>query len=500
MAKLTPQERWELSALRHAETRELIKSSIRQRWALPDWDITFPWWREPSIVRILIYAEGRVSFENGLFRGMAYVTTLLKSRAYFYVDFEIATAHRNSDCVGASIQGKRKLTELDILNKFDEIWFFGEGDQLSLTVPELDLLKTFMSAPKYGGVLVTGDHLDRGKSISGGILRAGKMRKYPSPDVVEPCWNNSLEEGSDPNCIFDFNDQSDDLPQTIELQLFPSLPLPGFKQDSRPHPVLCGPDGPIDVLPDHQHEGQAAAPAVTPDDREEWPMAGVYQEPPVVIAKGKGKEPNSVGRQFDIMSAYDGHNVDVGRIVADASWHHWFDANITGIPGSPIYKGFKATPEGEKALKKIDAFFLNCGAWLAPPARQREMRHAAWWSILWTDQIAELSPDLPFSHLGAQALSALRLYASAAAASDWVVGAVPLRDLLSENKLGQISETLNIPLEQYFAGGILRSLMTTVGPFNPEKEFPYEAPSDIDIESLMNRGIEDALSRLKYSE
>lgn len=501
MSRLTPQQRWKLFALKNAQTDELIKEAIRQRWSLPNWDISFPWWREPSRVRILMYAEGRITFKDGPFRGMRYVTTLLRSRPYFFVDFEITTAHRTSPNAGACIPGRRQLDdpELEILKRFDQIWFFGFSERSSLTVAERDLLNTFMCAPYYGGVLVTGDHRDRGKSIAGNIPRARKMRSYPSPDALERVWNNSLVEGTDPNCVFDPNDQSDDVPQIMRLELFPTPSLPRSKPLYRPHPVLCSQQGPIDVLPDHQHEGEAVAPTITSGDKE-WPEKNGHQERPVIIARGKTKEPNSGDREFGVLSAYDGHNVGVGRIVADSSWHHWFDANITGIEESDFYHGFGASPEGRKALKKIDAFFLNCGAWLAPPTKQNEMRHAAWWSILWTGEITELSPDLPLRQLGKQAVSALKLYASDCAASDWIFGIPTVKQWLSKTDFGQTSKhltELNVSLEQYLAGGILKSLLTEIGPFNDEIEFPFEAPADGVLESLIERGIDEALSSIK---
>jgi hypothetical protein len=495
MSRLTTQQRWKLWALENAKTDELIKSSIRSRWTLPNWDITFPWWREPATVRILFYADGRITFENGLFRGMSYVKTLLQSRPYFYVDFEITTAHRNGGRTGASIPGPIKLDDpkLDILNKFDEIWFFGFSENPRLTEGELGLLDTFMKSPYFGGVLVTGDHANRGKGIAGNIPRAGKMRRYPAPRAQRPIWNNSLVEGSDPNRTFDPQDQSDDVPQIIDYKLFPVMSLPGFKPVYRPHPVLCGPSGPIDVLPDHQHEGEAIAPA---DSDDEWPTKEGYREYPLVIAEARTKEPGSGNREFGILSAYNGHNVDVGRIVADASWHHWLNVNLTGIPGSEFYRGFDASPDGRKALKKIDSFFLNCGAWLAPPALQREMRISAWWSILWTDQIAELSPDDSLMDLGEQALAALSAYASVCAASDWVFGSVSSTDQLGKSKLVQVSESfseLNISLEQYLAGSILKVLMDQLGPSNQKLEFPVEPPSDKRLEDFINDGVLQAL-------
>lgn len=494
MSNLTLNQRWRLWALRNAEKREAIKASIRRRWPLPDWHINFPWWRAPSEVHILIYAEGGdITFTGNL----SHVTTLLHSRPYFYVDFKVTTAHRNAQGTGADL-GPIRLDDpqLDIVNKFDEIWFFGFNDMPNLQGSELALLDTFMKAPKCGGVLVTGDHEDRGKSIAQQITRAGKMRKYPSPGVTRPDWNNSLEDGPDPNKTFDPDDQSDDVPQTIIPALFRVKSLPGLQQLSRPHPVLCGPEGPIDVLPDHQHEGLVLAPAVNPSVKDEWPIKNGHQEQPLLIAKGVTKEPETGTREFDVLSVYNGHTVDVGRIVADSSWHHWFDRNLDGIPESEFYRGFDVSPEGRAALKKIETFYLNCGVWLAPPARQKEMRLAAWWSILKTDAIVELSPHAPLSDLGEQAISALTRHASICATSEWIFGP----DI--ENQLAQVDSQrvaerclqLNVSLEQHLAGGILRALMTKLNSSNPGAALPLQAPSDEALENVINEGIHEALN------
>jgi hypothetical protein len=497
MPRLTLNQRLNLLAAKIAARQHRATTSISTRWALPNWDLEFPWWRAPATIRILIYADGEITFTDNL----THITTLLRSRPLFNVEFKVTTAHRTLNDPGASVSGPKPLsdTELDILHNFEEIWFFGFNDDPDLSKTEVELLDTFMAAPLHGGVLVTGDHENRGKSIASQIARAGKMRLYPSPCDDRPKWNNSLEEGPDPNEAYDFNDQSDDVPQKISNELFPVTSLTGFKQFSRPHPVLCGINGPIDVLPDHQHEGQAAAPIIANPDAE-WPAAGDHLEQPVIIARGKTKEPKTGVREFDVLSAYDGHNVNLGRIVADSSWHHWFDVNLTGIPGNDIYRGFEVSADGREALRKIENYFLNCGVWLAPPAKQREMRNAAWWSILGTHEIAELSPDVPLPQLGEHALSALMTFASPWAASAWVFGPTEFKSLVAEvgaTGAPQELSALNISLEQYLAGGILKSLMKKLGPLNPATALGIEGITDSDVEGLINDGLRDALLTLK---
>lgn len=480
---------------------QALKDSVRMRWDVLDWEKVYPWWRKPAKVRVLLYADGSVRFNGGPFLGLQYVTNLLESRAYFYADFDVASAHRDGTDASASIGGAKKLTDLDIINKYDEIWFFGANSTPNLTAAEVALLDQFMAAPKFGGVLVTGDHADLGKGIAGQITRAGKMRQYPAPDAAFPIWNTTLEEGPDAGTTFDFNDQSDDKPQTIRYRRY-SLGSPlVFQRRYRPHPVLCGPDGPIDVLPDHQHEGEAIAPVPANGDAA-WPTRMGHQERPEVIAWGRIKDPaaDKHGQEIGVISAYNGHNVDVGRIVADSTWHHWFDINLTGIAAPPSpYAGFDDTIAGHEALKKIDAYYLNCAVWLAPPDRQTAMRNAAWWSILWTDRVVELPIDSPIWYLGEQAIDALGLRASRCSITQWVFDWPIFKEKIPRWEWPQLLEKFqltDVPFEHYVAGGILRELMLQLGQQSGQHAFPEKAPDDKLLEQAMLVGVEEGLAAL----
>jgi hypothetical protein len=478
-----------------------IKSSIRTRWSMRDWELHFPWWRLSPKVRILMYADGPVQFNGGSFLGLQYVKTLLESRAYSYVDFDITTAHRDGTDPSASISGAKKLTDLDIRNQYDQIWLFGFNSIPNLLPAEVTELDQFMAAPKFGGVLVTGDHADLGKGIAGQITRAGQMRQYPAPPNSPPVWNTTLEDGPDPGSSFDFNDQSDDRPQTIRYQRFPIWSPLVFQRRYRPHPVLCGPDGPIDVFPDHQHEGEALAPIPATGDPK-WPTKNGYQEKPYVIGWGKIKDPsaNKHGQEIGVASAYDGHNVDVGRIVADSTWHHWFDINLTGIAAPPSpYAGFDATAAGQAAFKKIDAYFLNCGVWLAPPIKQTAMRNFGWWSIVWTDRFVEFPLDAPIWRFGEQAIDALGRRASRCTVNEWIFDFPIFKEKIPRWEWPMLFERfqlINIPFEHFVAGGILRQLMLEVGPHNLKRGFPEKAPNDEILERAMYVGIDEGLSAL----
>lgn len=476
-----------------------LTAGINARWGIIDWDKTFPWWRRPAKVKVLLYADGPVHFKGGSFLGLQYVINLLQSRAYFYVDFDVETAHRDGTDPSASIAGAKKLTDLDIVNRYDEIFFFGFNDSPNLTAGEIAALNQFMSAPKFGGVLVTGDHASLGQGIAGQITRAGQMRLYPAPPNFPPTWNTTVVEGSDANTTYDFDDQSDDVPQGIRYKRFTlNTPLV-FQRRYRPHPVLCGPDGPIDVLPDHEHEGEAIAPIPALGDPS-WPTKNGHQERPEVIAWGSIKDPAATkhGQEIGVISAYNGHNVDVGRILADSTWHHWFDINLTGIAAPPSpYAGFDDTPAGRAALKKIDAYYLNCAVWLAPPDRQAAMRNAAWWSILWTDQIVELSIDAPLHYLGEQALDALGRRASRCTVSHWVFDWPIFKEKIPRWEWPEIVQRfqfIDLPMETLIAGGIVRELMREHGAQSRDHKFPSKAPDDQALERAMLAGVEHGLS------
>ncbi len=480
------------------DVRKLL-DTIPARWGIEDWQRIYPWWRRPAKVRILLYADGSVRFSGGPFLGLQYVTSLLTSRAYTYVDFDVSSAHRSGSDPSASIPGAKQLTDLNIIDDYDEIWFFGINSVPSLTPAEIALMDTFMAAPKSGGVLVTGDHANLGRAIAGPLKRAGQMRRYPAPDAAPPSWNTTLVEGPDPGTTFDFNDQSDDTPQQIRYRRYSLSGGLTIARRSRPHPVLCGPDGPIDVLPDHQHEGEAVAPVPSPGDAD-WPTKAGHQERPEVIAWGRIKDPAATkhGQEIGVISAYDGHNVNVGRIVADSTWHHWFDINLTGIAAAPSpYAGFDDTPAGQAALKQIDAYFLNCGVWLAPPSAQAAMRNAAWWAVLWTDRIVELNPDARLSFLGEQAIDALGRYASRCTVTQWVFEWPIFKEKIPWYEWPQLAgrfELIGLPMEQFVAGGILRTLMRELGPHNERLSFPDAAPDDQTLEKAMLAGVDEGVA------
>jgi hypothetical protein len=478
--------------------RDILANRFRDRWQIADWAKWRPWWRKPANCRILMYGDSGVALSGGSFQGLTYVKTLLESHAYYYVKFAVDFCNRDGFDPSATVRPGQvsRLTDLDIMNKYDEIWFFGLNSGASLNAAELTLIDQFMSAPKYGGVLTTGDHFTLGQGLSGQIKRVGQLRQYPAPPSSAPDYNTTMVARPGETINYPFDNQSDDIPQRIRYKRYWAGPL--FR---RPHPVLCGPDGPIDVLPDHQHEGEALAPAVAGDAN--WPTAGGHQEAPEVIAWGRIKDPGATkaGQEIGVISAYNGHMSDVGRIVADSTWHHWFDINLIGLAGSPPpYTGFDDTVAGQAALKKIDAYFLNVGVWLAPPAVQSAMRLAAWWWIIWSDLVVELDTHASLRLWGRAGIDALGRQSSRCAVFDWIVVKEPIfkpkipwwewvQDL-------RRFELVDLPIEDYVAGGILHEISHTFGPHSDKRSIVDKPPSDKELLAAIDRGTDKGIRAL----
>jgi hypothetical protein len=493
--------------------RPQLANLFKDRWRIPDWQLHFPWWRPPAACRILMYTDSSVFLSGGGFQGLTYVKTLLESHAYFYVKFTVDFCHREGLDPSATVNPfdgtahPKMLTDLDIMNKYDEIWFYGYNAGHSLSAAEVALMEQFMAAPKFGGVLTTGDHSDLGQGLCEQIPRVGQMRLYPAPDPVPPVWNTTLEkrpfhagEPADPPSPgqpLNFDDQSDDIPQTIRLKRYAVSVL-----FARPHPLLCGPDGPIDVLPDHEHEGEALAPAVAGNAG--WPSLNGHQEAPEVVAWGKVKDPtaNKAGQEIGVISAYNGHMVDVGRISADSTWHHWFDINLIGLSGAGApYTGFAASAQGQAALKKIDAYYLNCGVWLAPPAVQTAMRLAAWWSILWQDIVIEVPANAHLRYFGAVGIDALGRRASRCVVFNWVWPKEPIyKPKIPWWEWVQFIPDLDftdIPVEQYMAGGILHELTHTFGAHSGKRSMADKMPDEKELGAAIARGTAKGLAALR---
>lgn len=378
-------------------------------------------------IRILMVTDGSgghvASFgpgdPNDTWFGLSEVLRTLNDTSHFLTNFFVTKAHRDTDPgdFTAMSPQDQALFRPDFqnfkfdahdLNAYDEIWLFGVGgvsETNPLTDSELAAIATFMQ--NGVGVFATGDHEDLGVQLCGRIPRVRSMRKwyFPNPGPLgEPVAPEAIgadrydttRAGHDGQYVFD--DQSDDIPQAISPRLY-SIALSAIQRVSYPHPLLCGPLGTIDVMPDHMHEGEVITPwelnrtfTFAGKHFTEYPNNPNTGKPPVpeIIAWNQvlrhetpSTENEHIGdpsnftnpRTFGSIGAYDGHLAKVGRIVTDSTWHHFFDINLIGDPVAPPPKtqGFKASADGQTTLAAIQAYYRNIGLWLAPSGRLRNV-------------------------------------------------------------------------------------------------------------------------------
>jgi hypothetical protein len=297
-----------------------------------------------------------------------------------------------------------------------------------LSDAEVEILYYFGSSGR--GLFATGDHEDLGYAMCGRLARIRGMRNWwyphgvkfatplPPPDEQLPALSPDGEPVAPSGSNFQRHDtlvrppdatagstewpfqwQSDRTPQRISVRR---------RRLADPHPLLSGVDGPIDVLPDHPHEGRCVVPPSLAGDfapargaatiGPEWPAspsgfrpapeivatahvtAGHTTTPPIPpfgFLEGRVK-PSAIEQDFGVIGAYDGHLAHVGRIVVDATWHHFFLVNVNAL-----------ALENGVNWSKIQNYYRNIAGWLAPRSSGSAMVIAMIRSVLEDPEFAE---------------------------------------------------------------------------------------------------------------
>lgn len=364
---------------------ELHRDRLMHQFKLAKW--------RPCQVDVLIVTDGAdFTFGNGYTLG--HVVRAMTTDLPPYVSVKVTTARHGSvpDPGGTYDVPSFRFNTTD-LTGFDEIWIIAVGSGSAYNPGEMTALHDFMQSG--GGVFATGDHAQLGVALCGGIPRVRSMRRwfYPNPgpngEPVAP------DSGSTRNDTTVGGSDFDGTPQIISPTMY-SLGWShhAFIRRSAPHPVLCGRNGPIRVLPDHMHEGVIEVPPldqsvpVDGTDVEEFQRAGGVRVSPLVIATATDHQ--APGGPFGVIGAYDGHLVDevpggVGRIVVDATWHHLFGMNVIqfAAPYDAVQAGSTNADDLKKAAywQQIKDYFQNAAIWLARPATQRCIRRRGFWLV-----------------------------------------------------------------------------------------------------------------------
>ncbi|WP_125776661.1 hypothetical protein [Antribacter gilvus] len=400
-------------------------------------------WRRPCVVRVLVVADG-LDFDPGNGSGLStFVSVLLDSLT---VRFEVTLAHLQSAAGAQMYDSETRIARrispfaFDKADQFapdmyDVVFLFGIAERLfsrgtapngssyptdRLADTELAVIEEFENGG--GGLFATGDHGALGKYMGAALPRARDMRLWSSTsgdratDEVSMRGarrNDTNRNGASPGSQFD--DQSDDLPQTIEPRMYSVSS--GLFRYRFPHPLLCGPRGVITVMPDHPHEGECKVPA-NPDlnlasgpefppavDGGSRPLPEVISSNRVLAGTTSGDKDPTVPHTFGGISAYDGHRAGIGRVVTDATWHHFVNVNLTGIPThlDPVKsRGFLASAAGQEHLADIKAYYRNLATWLSRPANLRCMRSKLLLNTLLSDRVLEAV--LTTRHVGIEKL------------------------------------------------------------------------------------------------
>ena len=428
--------------------------NLSQHFAARDWiyeiETLRPYYFPICRVEILLLTEGSLDFSTAG-TGLSSVVAALASAPFGpHIWPRVTTAHR-SRFVTDIAAGKDNPNIARFIKGFrfddpshfapgmyDQVWLFGRdssngsGDNPSgwsntLAEKELRLLAEFMTASggfagrEPGGVFATGDHGSIGAGLCGFVPRVRTMRRWfegtgpfgspAAPGMRDPERNDTNRNPTDPSLPTMVDTQQDEVPQGIEPKYYYRL-RSRWASTRYPHPLLCGRSGAITVLPDHPHEGECRLPYET--DRTlsfdgasfvEWPvplagpagtrlMPEIIAESTVIAGTISGAKDPAASQRFGAICAYDVDKTGVGRVVTDATWHHFVNMNVWGFPGFP-----GSISDSTSVYGKVTDYWRNIAKWLSPPGKRRCVRRAALWYTAWNDLLVETIGDGNIIHV-----------------------------------------------------------------------------------------------------
>ena len=249
--------------------------------------------------------------------------------------YNVATRNRETDAAGNDVV----LSVLDT-SDFDELWLFAVDTGNGLTTADCEGITRFHQ--RGGGILTTRDHEDLGSSLCtlGGVGRAHFFHsKHLDPDESRHV-------------------RDDQESRTISWPNYHSGANGDYQKVTlvgQVHDLLRTDDGVIEYFPAHPHEGSVGVP-----DKEDRAR---------VIASSVSK---TTGRDFNLIVAFerrpDDHGNQLGRAVAESSFHHFVDYNWDTSKGCPT---FLYEPPGDEIkrdparMRDVKTYVSNVAKWLA---------------------------------------------------------------------------------------------------------------------------------------
>jgi hypothetical protein len=249
--------------------------------------------------------------------------------------YEVVTRNREEDSAGNDII----LSNLDT-SDFDELWLFAldTGDGLSSS----DCSGITKFRQRGGGILATRDHQDMGVSLCtlGGV---GAAHYFNSRQCDPREERNQRDDEGTPSINYpNYHSGSNGDFQKIKV----CEPV---------HELMKKTNGEmIEFFPSHPHEGGIGVPVGDDSAR--------------IIAKSKSQ---TTGNDFNLLVVFensgDKHGNNLGRAVAESSFHHLVDYNWDINMGCPTFleeppgNGFKEHPE---RLDDVKTYVANLAKWL----------------------------------------------------------------------------------------------------------------------------------------
>lgn len=310
-------------------------------------------------IKILIVVEKSITFKDDVKAGfsLSLLKNILSGKNMFNTSVKVHTAHRDDkiNVLDGVDMHSFKFTDID-LSEYSQIWLFGyhdDNENMELEPLEMEAIERFMD--DGGGIFATGDHEELGKQLCGNIKRVKSMRLWSGPDVPDASdetRNDTNQKNPDTN-VYIFDNQSDSYPQHIIVH---------YDVFGNSHPILsAGASSTINILPDHPHEGECRLPNTTEYDQ--YPDGFILKPLPIIVATStnntestkceSGSRPHP--KCFPAICAYDGRRANVGRIVTDATWHHFLNVNLMGFYNSLDQDNYDT----------ISRYYNNIAMWIA---------------------------------------------------------------------------------------------------------------------------------------
>jgi len=283
-------------------------------------------------------------------------------------------------------------SDFKMLHEYQVLFLFGISSSYILNEMQIEELRKFMHAG--GGVFGSGDHDNLGLSLCGEVPRLKYMRNWSCNPAVND--HDRLTTMRPSGRLPNQDDQKDHIPQRIYPYIF-SGNMPHYLLQ---FPLSASGTGFINFFPDHPHEGECFQPDMRSSlykNNKNFPGNTKIKAVAKSMSAGsyvQGGFPAVTPREFISISVYDGHEAKdnqhpngIGRLVADATWHHFLDINLVGFATS-------CDPTATAVYEGMKRYYKNIVTWLAPIKFKEESMRKLIIEALKRHPYAEVAPAL----------------------------------------------------------------------------------------------------------